>query len=178
MRKEDRGNLLGGWVPKQRDEDKPKRQKPEPAPSVLQAFGGAAGVSLLASFAQNAISSADGSTPMTRATAGANVAVGVELPSAKCMSGGWIFDVTIRVDGGDTTATYWQVEVYVNAAATGIIKRLTGTTMSDQSTVSRFSVQPGDVITCVDSRSGAVNGQEGFADVWGRLEGMPGAAGV
>ena len=180
MRKEDRGNLLGGWVPQQRDEDKPKRQKPVAAPPVIGSLAPAppgAGLVLLASFVRDPISGAAGAA-MLRATAALDSSAGYQLPGAKCMTGGWIFDVTVRISGGTSGATHWQVEVYVNGVATGIIKRQAATTITDQSTVARYSVRPDDVITVVDTRSGALNAAEGFADVWGRLEGLPGAAGV
>ena len=131
-----------------------------------------ASCSLLASFGRGAISSADGSTPMKRvSTASTEAEVGYELPPAGVMTGGWLLAITGRVDGGDTTATYWEVEAYVNGVATGIKWRLTGTTPTR--TPGKYPLRPSDVITVVDSRSGAVNGQEGFADVWGRLECRP-----
>lgn len=126
----------------------------------------AAPLQLLASFLRNSIAAASG-VAMDRANGAGNTQIGVELPDQSSMVSGWVFTVTAQLSGA-TGATSWTGEVYVNGNATGIKVTVTGTTVTRFP--GRFPLNPGDVLTVVDSRVGAVSAKVVFVDVWGRLE--------
>jgi hypothetical protein len=175
MNRERRGsNLL------QRQRDARQAQQPRlplaQPQSPAAPVSGPASVANLGTFARNNISTASTSKgQIDRANGAGNVTLGIRLPPATCMTGGWVFAVTAQLTGA-TGGTHWEAEVYVNGAATGIIYRVAGTTVTE--IPGRYPLRPGDVVSVYDLRSGALNNVTALVEVWGRLEAGPAGSGV
>jgi len=147
----------------------PRQQIPlPPAPP-------AAGLTLLAFFLRQSVNGAPGQ--MLLPEAGGNLQIGVPLPGPASMTGGWVQCITAGVVS-TVGAQTWTVEVNVTrggvTTATGIKAQITGTTLS--LIEGHYSLQPNDVLTVLDSKSGALNAVGGYVWVWGRLESRPAGA--
>lgn len=176
-RDEDQGERLGPKRREQRRRDREPRVTPVPLPEVRPAtYPGA--VSKLAEFVRNNISDAGTSKGQIHRPNGGglgNAANGVRLPPATVMTSGFVWAVTAQLTGA-TGGTHWEAEVYVNGAATGITYRVAGSTVTV--TPGRVDLRPDDIISVYDLRSGVLNAVTAHVDVWGRIEGLAGAAGV